>query len=52
MPGSAAPNQLQSHRYAGFAENGDDDSDDEEDIGHTFEMVCISDLRLSRSVLS
>ena len=39
MPGSAAGGNLQSHRYAGFAENGDDDSDEDEDIGHAFEMV-------------
>ncbi len=52
MPGSAAPNHLQSHRYAGFAENGDDDSDEEEDIGHTFEMVRLSYLQVYRSILS
>lgn len=42
MPGSAAGGNLQSHRYAGFAENGDDDSDEDEDIGHAFEMVCFA----------
>ena len=39
MPGSAATRTLQSHRYGDFAENGDDDSDEDEDNGRPFAMV-------------
>ncbi len=41
MPGSAATRTLQSHRYGDFAENGDDDSDEDEDNGRPFAMVCL-----------
>ena len=41
MPGSAATRTLQSHRYGDFAENGDDDSDEDEDNGRSFATVCL-----------
>ena len=41
MPGSAATRTLQSHRYGDFAENGDDDSDEDEDTARPFAMVCL-----------
>ena len=47
MPGSAATRTLQSHRYGDFAENGDDDSDEDEDNGRSFATVCL--LELSQS---
>ena len=43
MPGAEDERALQSHRYSGFEENGDEDSD-EEDIGRAFEMVRIDPL--------
>ena len=41
MPGSAATRTLQSHRYGDFAENGGDDSDEDEDNDRPLAMVCL-----------